>query len=401
MDFSNSSMEGILARLSSALEEMSGGSQEQAAIPYTLGQLLDTAIDNRAALLHINVGCPPMLRINEQLVPVGEHQLTRGDCRKLLSPVLTHEMRAELFAGNEVETYFPASGTGFKLSIYTERGNMSASIRRLRSDIPSLDNLGLAGSPLDDALREASGLIVITGSPRCGKINTLASIVAHLNATRSARIISLEHPIQFWQQNAMSTVIQREVGTDTQSFAQGVHQAISQDPDIIALTDIPDRDTAEYVLRAAAGGHLVIACIDASSSVRAVERLINTYLECENSQKALHMLSKALRVVTCQTLVQRSTTRNMLPVFEILTNNDDVAQDLRNGQIDRLHSIMRNSSNMRTLESELGRLVKNGIVDREEALRLVDELPDVSHEEHKEDVASGTGDGESPLMNWL
>ncbi len=404
MDFSSTSLEGILARLTTAIEGLSDGGMEKAAIPYTLVQLLETAIDNHASLLHINAGSTPMLRINEQLVPVGEHKLTRGDCLKLLKPLLTREQRTELYSGNEIEMCFPASGTGFRLNLYMERGNLSASIRRLRSDIPNLTDLGISGGVFEQLLMEPSGLILLTGSPRCGKINTLAALIAHICNNRNVRIISLEQPIQFWHQNSLGTVIQREVGVDTVSFAQGVQQAVLQDPDVIALTDLPDKETAEFAIRAAAGGHLVLATLDATSSVRALERLTSTFLDSNNSDKALNTLAKALRLVLYQTLVPHAETMNMLPVFEILVNTEEVRRELRHGNVDRLYSIMVQNS-MQTLGKALGRLVSSGTITREVALQFVSTPSEL--DQFRQDDTSNTAAGntpissENPLISWL
>lgn len=376
MDFNSTSLESVLNRLSTVLEGMGDGYLEHPAIPYNINQLLETAIDNRAAMLHINVGSPPMLRINDQLVPIGEHQLTRGDCQKLLYPLLTREQREVLYSGVEVDGCFPSSGTGFRLNVYKERGNISASIRRLRSDIPSLDSLGMSSQALEKILQEQSGLVLLTGAPRSGKLNTLVAMIGHLNANRNARIISLEKPIQFWHQKSLSTVVQREIGIDTKSFAHAVQQAVLQDPDIIALTDIPDRETAEFVIRAAVGGHLVLAAIDASSSVRVLERLIKTFASSEFGPKVIAALANSLRAVICQTLILRPESNASLPVFEIMTNSEAIHRELLNGETERLFSIMR-SENMQTLGKALGSLVTAGTISRELALEYVSSPEDL------------------------
>ena len=395
MDFNSTSMESVLTRLTSVLEGMGDGYLEHPAIPYNINQLLETAIDNRASMLHINVGSPPMLRINEQLVPIGEHQLTRGDCRKLLYPLLTREQREAIYSGLEIDGCFPSSGTGFRLNVYKERGNLSASIRRLRSDIPSLDSLGMSSSAIEQILMEPSGLVILTGAPRSGKLNTLAAMVSHLNSTRNARIISLEKPIQFWHQKAMSTVVQREIGIDTKSFAHGIQQAVVQDPDIIALTDVPDKETAEFVIRAAAGGHLVLAAIDASSCVRVLERLYKTFPPSDIYSKIISTLADSLRAVICQTSIFRGENSPALPVFEIMTNSEAVHRALQEGATERIPEIMR-KENMQTLGRTLSSLVTAGTISREIALAHVSSPEDLN-------ISSSSGlsasSGQEPRIN--
>lgn len=408
MEVTGSALESLLTRLSASIDSLADVDLEPATIPYTLAQLLEIAIEHRASLLHLNVGSPPILRIDDQLVPIGEQPINRSDCKSLLYPVLSREQRQELYLGNEVDTCFPAAGTGFRLNLYLERGSIGASIRRLRPDIPRLDSLGLASHTIEQVLAEVSGLVLLTGTPRCGKINTLAAMISHINTHRMARIISLEKPVQFWHPNKRSTVIQREIGTDTESFAHGVQQAVLQDPDVLALTELPDRETAEFAIRAAAGGHLVIAVIDASSSVRVLERLLSTF-QGAGDDKVVSTLAEALRLVVCQTLVRRSDGRGMIPAFELLVNTEDVRRRIRGGQLDDLPWVMR-SSGMQTLGRCLAHMVSLRAVSQEEALRHVgsaDEL-ESSHSGADEPVVaasvpeheSGVGDDET-LMAFL
>ncbi len=399
-----SGLEGILERLTQVLEGLDEASREPSEVPYSLAQLLDLAVQHRASLLHLNVGSPPLLRINEQLVPIGEQRLTRGDCRHLLAPVMNRSHLQSLEGGKEVDLCHAAAGTGFRFNLYRERGEISASIWRLRTDIPRLEDLGLSGGLVEQVLAETSGLVLLTGHPRCGKINTLASLLSHLNLHRPARIVSLEQPIQFWHQNHKATMIQREVGSDTASFAHGVQQAVLQDPDILALSELPDRDTAELIIRAAAGGHLVLAVLDASSAVRAVDRLVGTFQD-DPDPRVVKTLSRALRLVICQTLVQRVDGRGMIPAFEILFNNDEVRQEIRESRIDSLHWIMQNSG-MQTLGKSLSRLVEVGLVSQEEALRHVEdpselELPIEASSSFEGSSSSQASVEETPLMSWL
>ena len=403
-----SPLESILERLALALEGLGDGSHEPATVPYSLGQLLEIAVKHRASLLHLNVGNPPVLRINERLVPVGEHRLTRGDCRHLLGPVLSTEHRRSLDRGSEVDLCYSAAGTGFRFNLYLERGNLAASIRRLRTDIPRLEDLGLSGGVVEEALTEAAGLLLLTGHPRCGKINTLAAFLTYLNARRPSRIVSLEHPIQFWHQNLKATMVQREIGSDTSSFARAVEQAILQDPDILAVSEIPDRDTAELLVRAAAGGHLVIAAVDASSCVRALDRLVSHFRD-DADLRVVKTLSRSLRLVICQTLAQRADGRGMIPAFEILDASDEVRQELRTARLGDLHWIMR-TRGMQTLGRALSRLVETGQITQEEALQHIDDPSELERAEEPPESPlfgesalppSQPAEDQTSLMSWL
>ncbi|HXE71670.1 MAG TPA: ATPase, T2SS/T4P/T4SS family [Candidatus Nitrosotenuis sp.] len=407
-------LESILARLSSVLEDLADTSQAPGGMAYHVDRLLEMAVHHRATMLHLNAGAPPTLRINQDLVPVGEAPLSREQCRALIRQMLTPEQRRSMVGGQSLDFCYPAAGTGFRVNVYIERGQMAATVRRLRTDIPKLENLGLASTLVERVLQEQQGLLLLTGNPRCGKINTLAALLSWLNHRRRVRIVLLEHPIQFWHQNLQATVVQREVGSDVDSFAHGVRQAILQDPDVLALSDLPDGETADACVRAAAGGHLVLALLDAPSCVRAVDRLLVTFEGGDG--RRVKTLARALRAVVCQTLVARADGRGLLPAFEILDCTEEVRAELRGGQVTGLHHIMRQEG-MQTLGRSLGALVRAGLVSRAEALRHVEDeeelelpeepalaAPDFLSGPTSGAVAATTpefGEEETPLMSWL
>ncbi|MBQ7567314.1 Flp pilus assembly complex ATPase component TadA, partial [bacterium] len=258
---------------------------------------------------------------------------------------------------------------------------------------------------VEQALMERSGLILLTGAPRSGKQSTMAALIAHLNTTRSARIISLERNIQFWHHKSKSTIIQREIGIDTKSFSHGIQQAVLQDPDVIALSELPDRETAEFAIRAAAGGHLVLAAIDASSSVRGLERIIDTFTKSgTNGHKVITSLANSLRLVLAQTLVPRADAQGMLPAFEILTASEAVRRELHEGRAENLSTIMRDE-NMQTLGKALAYLVSAGTVSRQDALGFVDTLPEIESQPAQPQPSSpapAAGSSEpTDMLAWL
>jgi len=380
---------------------------EAATVPYKLTQLLDIAVAHGASALNINVGSAPTLRINNMLSVVEGSPLSDADCRKLLKPVLTSYLRSQLVKEGHAETCIAGGGSGFKVHLFFERSHICASFHRLRTDIPKLETLGLSGSLVENILEQPAGLVLLTGLPRSGKINTLAALVSHINATRLARIVTLENPIQFWRYNQLSTILQREVGVDVPSFSTGIQQAIDQDADVLGISEIPDRETATFAIRAATNNKLVIAVLDATSPDRGLERILSSFDEQERAKMA-PIFANALRIVLHQTLVNRSDGRGVIPAFEILVNNDEIHEELKNGRTDKLTWIMQ-EHNMQTLGKSLSRLVSAGLVDKEEALHY---LSDPSELQIDKDSLANLGDYDSepvtdidtndtPLMSWL
>lgn len=407
MEVNGSVLQELLNRMTILCDHFAESDSEAAIVPYKLTQLLDIAVAHGASALNINVGSAPTLRINNMLSVVEGSPLSDADCRKLLKPVLTSYLRSQLVKEGHAETCIAGGGSGFKVHLFLERSHVCASFHRLRTDIPKLETLGLSGSLVENILEQPSGLILLTGLPRSGKINTLAALVSHINATRLARIVTLENPIQFWRYNQLSTILQREVGVDVPSFSTGIQQAIDQDADVLGISEIPDRETATFAIRAATNNKLVIAVLDATSPGRGLDRILSSFDDQERS-KMTPIFANALRIVLHQTLVNRSDGRGVIPAFEILVNNDEIHEELKNGRTDKLAWIMQ-EHNMQTLGKSLSRLVSAGLVDKEEALHY---LSNPSELQIDKDSLANLGDYDSepvtdvdtndtPLMSWL
>ena len=407
MEVSGSVLQELLSRMTLLCDHLAGADNGKATVPYTLPQLLEIAVEHRASALNINVGAPPALRINHLLSLVEGAPLTNADCRKLLAPVLNADLKAQLYKTGQAQTCISSSGAGFKVYLFLERGHVCASFRRLRTDIPKLETLGLNGNLVEGILNQPMGLILLTGLPRSGKINTLASLISRINTTRLSRIITLERPIQFWHYSQSSAVLQREVGVDVPGFAAGIEQALNQDTDVLALSEIPDRETAAFAIRAATSHKLVLAVLDATSSVRGVERIIGAFDDDDN-RKMLPIFANSLRLVLHQTLVNRSDGRGVIPAFEILVNNDQVHNEIQNGKVDKLAWIMQ-EQNMQTLGRSLGKLVASGLVTEEEALRYVSNPNELQYDKEALEASAYTDNAtpvvedntDTPLMSWL
>lgn len=370
---------------------------------YSFEELLEEFARMRGSFLHLNLGAPPMVRVGEQLTPMRETPLTAADCRYFAAACLTPEQVRHCYSGQELDLNLIDGEQGFRIHAYLERGAPALSVRRIRTDIPRLVELGLSGSAVESFLgSKEGGLMLLTGRPRSGKFNTYASLVSFINHQQACRIVSIEPIIQFWHKAEKAVVVQREVGSDTRSFAKAVRTAVQQDPDILAIGAIPDTETAEVVIQAAAGGHLVIAMMDGTSAIRTVDNFLSAFDSGNTRMRSL--VARALRLVVCQHLVPRMDGRDQLPAHEILDCNRDVREAISRGDLSELHRMMEHFG-MQTLGRHLSRMIEVGLVNYDDALKLVEEGQLEVGRPSQLDLAPATADSdmddETPLMSWL
>lgn len=395
----------LLLRLLGSVEQQLGYSSHN-QLAYNISQLLGVAVKNGGNLLHLNPGGPPMVRIQDELVNIGSGSLTREQCSHLVMSLLNPEQRRLLFQGREVNfTMQDAVLGGFRVHAYLDRGCAAASLQQVLTEIPKLVELGLSGSAVERFLSEPSGLMLLTGRPRCGKINTFAALLSYINQNRKVRIVSIEPQIHIYHAPGQGTLIQREVGVDTQSFAQAIRQARNQDPDILAVGGIPDRETADALVQEAASGRLVIALVDGANCANAVEQYTRAIYT--DDARVLARLGHVVKLVVCQYLVNRADSRGKAPAFEILEGTPDVQRAIATADTSSLFHIMREEG-MQTLGRHLSRLLDVGWITKEEALQHVDhseldlaEPSDYTSGDYEEPVVAPTLDDMAPLMNWL
>lgn len=409
MEVNGSAIQQLLMRMNTLCDHLSESEGGSSSIPYTLTQLLEIAAEHSASSLYISAGSPPELRINGALSVIESAPLTKADCSQLLNSICNRELKARLYSTGQIETCISCSGSAFRVFVHLERGQMCAAFRRFRTDIPKLENLGLSGSVIENALSSQNGLILITGLPRSGKVNTLASMISHINTSRLCRIITLERPIDFWHYSMSGTLLQREIGIDAPSFAEGAKQALNQDADVIGISQISDKETLLAALKACSRGKLVIAIIDAQTSVAALQRIIKSLTSVDEGGKLLETFADSLRLVVHQTLVNRVDGRGVIPAFELLVGIQEITDELRQGKTDKIVSIMKQRS-MQTLGKSIARLLSGGAISEAEALQYVsaENLQHVqvlsqstSEYESKPMDPSTLEDTDTPLMGWL
>jgi twitching motility protein PilT len=332
-----------------------------------LHQILAKAHAADASDVHLKVGQPPGARVRGDMMYFRAEPLEPKDTEAVARLVLTQRTgNLPSLAGlRELDVAYEVPQLGrFRVNIYLQRGSLALVMRVIPATCPTFEQLHLPRAVQALTDRE-QGLVLVSGSSGQGKSWTLASLVAHIIATRAKHVITIEDPIEFVHLDGLSGVSQREVGADTDSFATGVRAALRQDPDVLVVGDIRDSSTLDMVLQAAETGHLVFAAMNAPNVERAVGRLLA--LGAKESDTP-DRLSECLQAIVVQRLLPRVDGAERILATELLTTSSTVRAALkRPDQNPALRELMEKASQhgMRTFAMDIERLVKEGLVDAE------------------------------------
>jgi twitching motility protein PilT len=334
-----------------------------------LRNLLVLLVERKANVLHLVAGSPPLAKVRGgPLTLLLTDPLSVSDIKEMLEKTLSPSQKEKLEKERELNTAYSVEGVGrFRLSIFFQRGTLAGILRLIPPTPPSIEELGLP-SILKDAISKPQGLILIAGPKGSGKSQTLAAVLDFLLNTKPVQIVSLEDPIEFLLKNKKGIIYQREVGTDVASFKQGLVTALRQNPDVIALTDLPDHETIGGVLSAASTGQLVIATINANGVVMALEQMIE--LAPQHFQQTWKsQLAVSLELALGQLLLNKKSGGLVL-ASEILIGNSQSKSLIREGKFSQLVACMNNNRDIGMISQEIAirTLMKKNLVELEEAI---------------------------------
>jgi twitching motility protein PilT len=330
-------------------------------------ELLAAAAARGASDVHLHGGTPPTLRVGGVLVVLEQKPLDLATQERELHAILTPEQRKELDDSGDLDFALTLpSGLRARGNMYRSIAGLDAIFRLIASKPRSLEELQLP-SAVAKLIAYHQGLVLVTGPTGCGKSTTLASLVHLLNEERAEHILSLEDPIEIIHPAMRALVNQRQVGRDTESFSRALRGALREDPDIIVIGDLRDRDTISLAITAAETGHLVIGSMNTNSASRTVGRLIDAFPPKQQGQVRA-MLSESLRGVISQRLVQ-AVDGSRVPATELLIVTPAIGNLIREGKLFQIRSQMQTGRHMgmRTLDESLRDLVLNGKIDAEQA----------------------------------
>jgi len=338
----------------------------------SMKQLFEYAAHVGASDLLLTAGAAPTVRVNGELYAAAKITLKPAETKRLIWSLL-NETQQEMFERKR-ELDFSLAVTGmlrFRANIYYQKGSVAGAFRLIPRTVPSLDALGLPPRLNDFTLR-THGLILITGPTGSGKSTTMASMIDLINETRRCHVVTVEDPIEFIHDNKRCIVDQREVFSDTMSFANALKYVLRQDPDVILVGEMRDAETIAAALTAAETGHLVIATLHTNDAVQTIDRIVDVFPPHHQAQIRVQLAFSLISIVS-QQLIPRANGQGRVLATEVLIKNHAVANHIREGKTHQTRSTIEagRAEGMITMDDRLRELYESGIITYEELVRRV------------------------------
>ncbi len=330
----------------------------------TLTSYFEQTISMHASDLHLVGGEFPMVRLNGQLQVLEQTQMPEKELEQELLQIMNEKQKDQYEETHDLDMGYTVHTTRFRLNVHQQDGKIGLAARRIPEDIPTPEALHFE-APLLELPQLLDGLVLVVGPTGHGKSTTIASLINEINKKRKAHIVTIEDPIEFVFQDDQSLVEQREVGTDTVSFAAALKHVLRQDPDVIFVGEMRDPETIATALTAAETGHLVFSTLHTSNAAEAIERIVDVF-EGAKQKQVLIQLGAVLRAVVAQQLVP-AIDGTLIAARELLINTPAVANLIRENNISQIISVMQTSakSGMITMEHALKTLVAEGKISEE------------------------------------
>ncbi|HET6383430.1 MAG TPA: type IV pilus twitching motility protein PilT [Armatimonadota bacterium] len=318
--------------------------------------------------LHLTMGLPPMGRIDGALVPLAEERLDHLQTRALTYEALSDEQIAQYERTHELDCSYSVKNVGrFRLNVYRQRDAVGSAFRAIPNKVPTLEDLRLPAC-VAEVGRKAAGLVLVTGPTGSGKSTTLAAIVDLINTARACHVMTLEDPIEYLHLHKRSMINQREIGTDTSSFQNGLRAVLREDPDVVLVGEMRDLDTIQTAITLAETGHLVLASLHTRDASQAIDRIVDVFPSHQQQQIRIQ-LSSAVELILAQQLLPRAGSGRIV-ACEVMFANAAVRNLIREGKTHQLLTVIETSGNigMVSMDKSLARLVRQGLISADNAL---------------------------------
>jgi twitching motility protein PilT len=327
-------------------------------------------VEAGASDLHLKAGLPPVVRIDGVLQHAPFDPLSTADTESAAMELLPASKAMNFKETNEADVGYTLPGVGrFRVNVFRQRGNVNLAIRRVRSDIPTFDELNLPPA-VEDLAKESRGMILVTGPAGTGKTTTIASMIGYINAHRRTHIVTMEDPIEIVHEDLLSVVDQREIGLDTPTYKSALRHVVRQDPDVIFIGEIRDMETVEAAIQAAETGHLVISTLHTLDATETVNRIIDLFPP-EMQRQVRVSLAASLKGIMSQRLVPRADGKGRVPAVEVLINTGRVAERIiKPEETASIPDVMAEGEfyGMQTFDQALVKLVQDGLVTVDDAM---------------------------------
>lgn len=334
-------------------------------------ELVEKAKEVNASDIHIGVGQAPCLRIDGRITPLGEEKYGPREMLDVLNKMLTGEQAKELKEVGELDMPYSIPGVArLRINVYRQRGTYAVAARLLNPSIPKPYDLGIPDSVVK-CCDKRRGLILFTGPTGSGKSTSLASLIDYINSKYPYHIITFEDPVEYLHRHKKCIVHQREVGTDTHSYAAALRGALREDPDVILVGEMRDLDTISLACTAAETGHLVFSTLHTVSAVDTVNRIIDVFPP-HQQQQIRTQLADILECVVAEQLLPKIEGKGRVGVFEVMLGNYAIRNYIREGKTFQITSTMQTSraQGMITMDEALQQLYNNGQISRDTAIRF-------------------------------
>lgn len=338
----------------------------------TIKELFKTAVNKKASDLHLVVGLPPALRIDGQLSYMeNKEKITKKEMEQMVFSIIDSSQRERFISTRDLDFGYELDNFRFRVNLHFERSNIGLAARVISEKIPTLEEIGMP-KIIYNLLNLNQGLILITGPTGCGKSTSLASMIDYINNNRFCNIITLEDPIEYLFKPNKTLIIQRQLGTDMLSFAEGLKHALRQDPNVIMVGEMRDLDTIATTITLAETGHLVLATLHTYNAAQTIDRIIDIFPPHQQGQIRMQ-LSMTLASVISQRLLNK-IKGGRLAAREIMTNTPAVANLIRENKIAQIKTVIETSSKegMISLDQDLKKLHEEKLVSKEVAQSYMD-----------------------------
>lgn len=337
----------------------------------TIVEIMRTAKEAGASDVHITVGIPPKMRVNGNLVTMNYSKMLPADTLEVLLEIMTETQRERFEDRGEYDMSFSIPELGrYRVNAYKQRGSVALALRLVGTQVPSPEALGVPESVINLYERKR-GLILVTGPTGSGKSTTLAAIIDKINNNRDAHVITLEDPIEYLHQHKVAMVNQREIGLDSQSYANALRAALREDPDVILVGEMRDFETISVAITAAETGHLVLSTLHTIGAASTVDRVIDVFPPHQQQQIRVQF-ANVLEAVVSQQLIPTLDGRGRVAAFEVMHANHAVRNLIREGKSHQLVSVMQTNRKMGmiTMDESITQLFYEGKIDREMAIQF-------------------------------
>ena len=357
--------------------------------------LLGRMVKEGASDGFITAGAPPSIKVDGEIHPMFDAPLTEQETRELVLSTLRKDQQEDFQKHHECNYAMSSESLGrFRASAFVQRGKYGLVVRRIQSEIPTVDELGLPPIIKELAMTKR-GLVIFVGATGTGKSTSLAAVVGYRNHNSRGHIISIEDPIEYIHEHAGCIITQREVGMDTESFDVALKNTLRQAPDVILIGEVRTAETMRQALTFAETGHLCLCTLHANNANQALDR-IQSFFPPEMYNQVWMDLSLNLKAMVAQQLLPRKDGKGRTPVVEVLLNSPLIAEYIRKGEVHLIKDLMAKSTElgMQTLDQALVKAYKDELIDKEEALRFADSANDVRLKiKMHERGEFGSGDG--------